>query len=709
MRFSFHRKQEPRWIDAPDFAWVPDQPFDFVPSNDARPEPVAPEKKEPTASDNARREPQAASASETPDDKPDDSALQAPDLDIAPGEDWPFAAPSTPPHVDAPAPDLKPEPAASVLPDEAPLRLHEESVPVAGTKHSLLLPRLAIGLAQGLGLYLLLKSRGAGMFPGQDPYLFSALALAGLFAPLVALEGLGDIALALLLPWTGAVAFGLAGLGIYHHWRLTGQAGESGYPGLALIMLCAITLFVAQALMRTWLCPRGHKRAYRAAFAAGWSLAARALVWMTITAIAWAFLGMCHSLMNALRPHGITTPFDPALVTLPLVGAISAVALHTTAGRSLLMRRIRSLLTALAGTMLPLMVGVGVALALAHIFRAPVPAAMLLGAAALLVIGINANRRGYTTPKRLRHWPELAAAFLILALTALAAAALYARVEQYGFTTLRVYAGALTALLACYGILYGGAALVCVGGGSWMRQVEPANFAMALVVIAGALALASPLGDPARLASLNQLHRLQSGQVSPGQFDFGWLRGQGLRFGHDALRIMTGGPRTGFGMEAARDAAITLSTAPDLPAATPTEIGANIAVRTPDARLPSSLLAQDWAGVDHAPPCLTTAAVACDAWFMDLDGDGQDEILLVWGNNNHWWASAMKQQGGQWRAAANLASPPCRGSLAAMRAGDMHTTPALYDWRDLWVAGTRLRLKPTNNSLPDCGALNFGH
>ena len=42
MRFSFRRKEEPRWIDTPDLAWVPDNPFDLAPGKDA-PEGLKPE------------------------------------------------------------------------------------------------------------------------------------------------------------------------------------------------------------------------------------------------------------------------------------------------------------------------------------------------------------------------------------------------------------------------------------------------------------------------------------------------------------------------------------------------------------------------------------------------------------------------------------------------------------------------------------------
>jgi hypothetical protein len=254
--------------------------------------------------------------------------------------------------------------------------------------------------------------------------------------------------------------------------------------------------------------------------------------------------------------------FDPALLTLPLVGIASALAIHITADRALAMRRIRSLLTALASVALPLMVGVGLALLIVHLTRAPVPAAMLLGSAACLVIGMNASYREHGARGRWRRWPQFAAAFLILMLTAMAVAALSARVDQYGWTAARIYGGAAAIALTCYGILYAGAALVSAGGGRWMQRVEPANFAMAFVLIFGCAALASPLADPARLAVQSQVQRLKEGAVRAGAFDFAWLRHQGLRFGHDALAAMTRGPAAGFSTEAARDAAVTLSSAP---------------------------------------------------------------------------------------------------------------------------------------------------
>jgi hypothetical protein len=532
MAISFRRTEDPRWIDTPDFAWVPDEPFDFVPSNDAMAEPqAAVPAPEPSAP-----EPRAPAH---PGGLPQDAA----DLgDLAALGAFSPAAKSlfTGPDLVAAMSHVRQEPDAVMADEPAP----PPDAPAAPRfarlarliPPQLLGPRLLIGFGQGLGLCLLLLARGAGAI---DPYLFSALALALLPAPLVLLEGLGEVAPVLLLPWTGIAASALACLGAYHHWRVQGLTQpESAFT---LVPLCALMLFVAQALMRVWLSERGHKRAYRIAFEAAWSLAARLCIWMMLTGAAWTLLGSGNT-----------------LVTLPLMGLVSALALHITAGRALAMRQARGLLMALATVMLPLMLGVGVSLLVVHVTRTPVPAWMLLAAALLLVIGINASWRGHGA--RARRWPQWAAAFLILVLTAVAAVALDARVAQHGWSVLRVYGGAATIVLACYGILYGGAALVSLGGGRWMRSVEPANFIMAVVVILGCVALTTPIADPARIAVDSQTQRLESGAADPVLFDFGYLERSGLRFGHAALTRMANAP--GFSAQVAGGAALALANPP---------------------------------------------------------------------------------------------------------------------------------------------------
>jgi len=151
----------------------------------------------------------------------------------------------------------------------------------------------------------------------------------------------------------------------------------------------------------------------------------------------------------------------------------------------------------------------------------------------------------------------------------------------------------------------------------------------------------------------------------------------------------------------ARGAFEALAAKPSADRPTPTEIGANIHVHSATG-LPAGLLARDWSGVASAPPCLTSAALTCDAFFSDLDGDGHDEILLAYGTDARWWAAVMKQgSGGGWYVAGTLAAPPCPGGLDALRAGHFALARPSGSWRDLVVDGIRLSVLPATPGLAD--------
>ncbi len=103
------------------------------------------------------------------------------------------------------------------------------------------------------------------------------------------------------------------------------------------------------------------------------------------------------------------------------------------------------------------------------------------------------------------------------------------------------------------------------------------------------------------------------------------------------------------------------------------------------------------------PPCLNKPAQACDAWLLDMDGDGQNEMSA-----GPWHRYALVGQCDETGFKARrlvsgwprLASPSCHGSLSAMRAGRI----ALADphWRDLLVNGMRLTPAPGNGGELPC-------
>lgn len=676
MRFPFRKKPTPRWIDSDALNWTPEEPFAFDPGVAAA-ERAAPK---PEPQPEPRAEPPVAKAPEEP-------------IFFGPGfsSDEAFRAFVEPREVTPDAPPQAPLPPPPVLPSQA-----------ANTNRAprLWLTRLGIGLAQGLSLYLLLQLRAAGVWPGSDPYLFAAIAMASIFAPLVLLEGLGEIPTPLLAMWTGIVAALLVCLGLYHHWRIQGP--QQAYAGLALAVLTALMLVTAQAMLRAGVRDGKVFASYRTCFDVSWSLMARLLVWGLIAGTAWALVGSGNTLFNWARGQYpmLRLSVEPALITMPLVALVSAATFAATAGGGRVRRLSKRALLACCTVALPMLVVASAAVVLSRL-HAPVSLALCLVLATLLLLSVNASYRGEAKRGTWRKASEFAGAFLIVALVLVGAFALGGRVAELGWTASRIYAAAMLAMLGLYGLSYCGAGLIGIGGGPWMQRIEPINRIMALVLIGTCLALASPLADPLKMAVDSQVARLKNGAVELAGFDFDYLRQRGVRFGQRALIDMA----QNASPEMARDASVALSThlRGDVP--TPTEIGANIILHTQGARLPASLLTQDWKNAGTVPPCLTTPALSCDAWMLDLDRDGAGEILLVYGTDARWWAAVMKQQGEGWTAAASFASPACRGTLEALRSGRFTLADPLPGWRDLLVAGMRLSAQPAPTAELPCPAL----
>ena len=610
--------KHPRWVDKPEFEWTPETPLRF----------------EPSASG----------------ENPADSVI----IDAQAPEPW--ARPST---LD-PANDPLPHPAN-----------HNSARPAFA-------PRLAVGIGQGLLLAALFYCRDHNLWPGDG--VLAALIMPLTFAPMLLVQGLGRIATRPLLIWTLCAALGLAGLGLYHHWRI--QGADADHSGLWLAGLVALFLLIGQSLLL------GHSRSgpgpvrYAVLYESSWRLVIEVALCGIAALLVWGVWSVGEGPLRA-------TSWLLSHLGLPLVTVSLAVAAQLRPGRTLhLLKR---------GAVMAFTSALPVAILLATFtilfdgltrWRTPFAICGLEGL--LLVVAINASyRSGGEWRPQWRRRSEFTGAFLLLPLAVLAAVALQARIAAFGFTAPRIVAVAALLLLSAYALTYAGAALISLGGGRWMERIESANLLMAFVALSLIATLVSPLGDPVRLAVASQTWRVVHSRVAPDAFDYAYLRNSGLRFGHDALARMAKDQRM---PAVARGAFLALIAGPSSDLAAPTEIGANIRVMTPGAVLPAGLLARDWsqAGAD-VPPCLTTAHLVCDAYFLDLDRDGRDEILLGYGDDAVWWAGVLRQgTGGGWYLAGTIASPPNAGALSALRAGQFTVTDPLPGWRELMVNGQRL-------------------
>ena len=125
--------------------------------------------------------------------------------------------------------------------------------------------------------------------------------------------------------------------------------------------------------------------------------------------------------------------------------------------------------------------------------------------------------------------PILRVAAMVLALTVLpltvfAAVSMGTRIAQHGLSPERIW-GLVAIAAAC---AYGFAWLVAIvrgwKGGAWHARLRQANLHLAVLVCALALILALPIFDFGAVSTRNQLSRLESGRVTPAQFDYAALR-----------------------------------------------------------------------------------------------------------------------------------------------------------------------------------------
>jgi hypothetical protein len=544
---------------------------------------------------------------------------------------------------------------------------------------SYLVSRLIIGLAQGLGLLLL---------PPAASTVSASLFMLLLFAPLALLAGLGRVPGKLLLPWTLIAGLALAALGAYQHWRGPGIAG--------VIAMAGLFLFIAQAMITAWAQSGQPLASYSAYHDSAWRLALQCLLCGFAAAASFVLADSGFALLRQSYPAA-----HPAFLITPIVTLSVAMTSWLAAPGAL--RPLQKGVTLLLTLTLPLMVLLAAAAGVAGaLLRWQPPLLLSLALGFMLLVCLNASYGDGGERPRWRQALEFMGAFALVAPVTLGVFALMARTGQAGWTSARILAASALWVLAGYALLYGAAALIALGGGGWMKRIERANIVMAIMVLGLLAALLSPIADPARLAVASQMQRLDGGKVAADDFDFAWLAVRGGAFGHQALQqIVARKTRP----DQARGAFLALVTRPDAMRPAPTEIGANIEVRGGVGRLPSSLLARDWSRVTSpgVPPCLTKPALPCDAYFVDLDGDGRDEIVLVYGDDRAWWGGVMKEgAAGEWNVAGTLSAPACRGSLDALRAGRFAPVDPLPGWRDLLVGGVRLGVvanaKPANCS-----------
>ncbi len=587
------------------------------------------------------------------------------------------------------------------------------SRPVAGT-------RLLVGLLQGLALYLIYQAAENKLWTADNSGLFAALLLALTIAPVLLVSGLGHIPPKTLWRWLMPAAAVLALLGFYDIWRSVGapywgygkSADTARFPSPELWVHAVAGFFIAQSLVTAAAMDGRRIASYRSIFEAASKLLIQVAFAIVFVGIVWLVLVLGAELFKLIKLDFLKKLLEESWFAIPVTTFAFAYALHITDVRPAIVRGIRSLVLVLLSWILPIAVLIigGFLLALPFTGLEPLWAtktatALLLAASLLLVVLVNAAFQDGSVSHEVALPIRVSAriaAVLLTPLTLIAAYALSLRVGQYGWTVDRLVAAFCLVVAICCAIGY---LWATVRSPQWLARIAPVNVFTAFILLFLLLAIFSPVLDPARISVNSQLAHLKAGRVSADTFDFEYLRFSGKRFGNAALREMAG--RT-----SGKDASVIAMKARAAldkknswqPAVAPdkSSLVANITVWPKGSVLPASFINQEWKKINEdwsMPECMRDRSRTCDAFMLDIDADGRNELLITGSMNA---TLLMQDKSGNWvRNGAIDALKSCSKDIQALKNGTYQLVLPVI--QDLQIGEVRYRIDSVDNGIAKAG------
>ncbi len=566
------------------------------------------------------------------------------------------------------------------------------------TARTTALIRLAIGLIQGIALFLLQKADESKAWPATQPMLYAPLLVCALMVPMIPLAALSAMRRTSLVIWSLAAAVVAAIMAVHAAWA-GAQPDRLGAGPLSppVFVAVAALLFIAHHLVQPAEAVRKPVAPYADYFDLVGTNAVRLFLSLAFTGAFWLLLFLAAALFKLIGVEAIQKLIGETAFAFPATGLMFAAAVHMavqlTEARAGLVRGVRTVGFVLLAWLSPLMVVIAAGFlatlpftGLAPLWGTKAATALLLSAAAALIVLINAAYQdGIEPPHAIPRWAARIASLLLIPIVALAGYALWLRVHQYGLTPDRVLATAY--LIVAIGFT-AGYAIAALKPGPWMKPLEPTNLVMAAVAVLLLIALFTPIADPSRLSVASQVKRLETGKVAVDKFDFQFLRFDSNRYGRDALERLKV-DRNPAVVQKAREAIEAKEKAPVIARSGPDLT--KIAVYPAGKTLPQSFVSQDPISHDPSSAC-AYAESNCSALLLDIDNDGQDEVLLTTGTA----FDVMQLKDGVWNRVAE-ASSSCGGADidAALKAGSVRMdvpTPR----RDLLVGDQRLVVRPSS-------------
>ena len=184
--------------------------------------------------------------------------------------------------------------------------------------------RLAIGLLQGIALYLLWRAGDDRVWPATEPALFAPLSMIAFFVPLIAVQGLGSMRPRTLLVWAVAATAALAVLGMHDRFRVWlpdlpepprgNGIDERSLPSFGVVFFSAAALFIAHALIAAGDEARKWIARYEIYFDTAWKLGIQLALSLLFVGVFWGVLELGAAPVQADRSGFPGAPHRSRLV-----------------------------------------------------------------------------------------------------------------------------------------------------------------------------------------------------------------------------------------------------------------------------------------------------------------------------------------------------------------------------------------------------------
>lgn len=506
----------------------------------------------------------------------------------------------------------------------------------------------------------------------------------------------------------------------YISWsNLTDSAASRNFP-LGQDFLIFPLLFIAHELVSSADQAGKIIAPFETYFDEAWKRGVQLALAILFTLLFWGILWLGAALLGFIGFKWLEHLLKNAYFAGPITGLAFGAAVHLGDVQTKLLASVRSLILGVLAWLLPVITMIGAIFAvslavkgLAPLWATKAATATLLGGCVGFVLLINAAYQQGDVERQVPlvlRWSVRGAAILLLVFSVLAAWSLGLRIDQYGLSPDRVFAGLGVIIALGFGIGYSIGVFV---PGRWMGAVEPINIGLAMLKCALFIAILTPIATPDRLSVNDQVARLNSGKVSVADFDWWLLNDDTGTYGKNALKALATSSNVAIATKAkaALDGKIGErpyrtfvedGDTPDKPKATRADIAALPVVFPQGAKLPDSFLAIDfttpnalgmgWTSCLTAKLKSTETELGCKIALIDLDKDGRAEILIREYND----LMIYSQQNDTW---TKMGSIDLRNNRLDFDNGRIRAVPS--KWDDLMIGEQRRSVVTFFDALSD--------